>query len=48
LSLALRRMLDDPALRQRLSVRARETAQRFEATALLDRFAEIVDAAGRR
>jgi len=48
LSLALRRMLDDPALRQRLGVRARATAERFELTALLDRFADIVDAAAER
>jgi len=48
LSLALRRMLDDPALRLRLGVRARATAERFELTALLDRFADIVDAAAER
>ncbi len=40
---ALRRMLDDGALRARLAAGALQTAQRFEITALLDRFARLVE-----
>jgi glycosyltransferase involved in cell wall biosynthesis len=43
LSLALRRLLNDEAMRARLSAQALQTAQRFEMTALLDRFAQLVE-----
>jgi glycosyltransferase involved in cell wall biosynthesis len=43
LAAALTRMLDDDALRKRLAGQAFATAQRFEITALLDRFAALVE-----
>ena len=43
LARALTQMLDDRALRDRLAARALETAPRFEVTALLDRFAQLVE-----
>jgi glycosyltransferase involved in cell wall biosynthesis len=49
LASAIARVLDDEALRTRLGANAFATAQRFEITALLDRFAALVEstAAGR-
>ena len=43
LALALRRMLDDEALRARLAANALQTAQQFELTAVLDQFAQLVE-----
>jgi glycosyltransferase involved in cell wall biosynthesis len=40
---ALTQMLNDARLRQRLATGALATAQRFELTALLDRFAQLVE-----
>jgi len=45
LASALGRILDDRPLRDRLSAAALATAQRFEITALLDRFAQLVESA---
>src|SRR4029077_3049207 len=44
LAAALRRMLDDASLRQRLAKAAYLTAQRFEQNALLDQYARLVEA----
>jgi glycosyltransferase involved in cell wall biosynthesis len=43
LARALTQMLNDPRLRQRLAAGALATAPRFELTALLDRFAQLVE-----
>src|SRR5258707_13083796 len=43
LARALTQMLNDAPLRQRLATGALATAQRFELTALLDRFALLVE-----
>jgi len=43
LAAALRRMLDDASLRERLAKAAYLTAQEFEQTALLDRYARLIE-----